>query len=136
MKIENLDAFNRSNKYQEIKSSHGKVSLCKPTRPFFVSKLKVTVQFERCFWLMEHISVISCRNSINLYITEKLIKFSKLLYNCYLVILNKQRERTPCFPTFVFPLRNSKSDVLRLMASIIAFSYLSLFAVQNRVSVF
>ena len=136
MKIENLDAFNRSNKYQEIKSSHGKVSLCKPTRPFFVSKLKVTVQFERCFWLMEHISVISCRNSINQNITEKLIKFSKLLYNCYLVILNKQRERTPCFTTFVFPLRNSKSVVLRLMASIIAFSYLSLFAVQNRVSVF
>ena len=38
---------------------------------------KVAVQFERCFRLMEHISVISCRNPINLYITEKLIKLSK-----------------------------------------------------------
>ena len=37
--------------------------------------LKVTVHFERCFRLMEHISVISCRNPINLYITEKLIQF-------------------------------------------------------------
>ena len=50
--------------------------------------LKVTVQFERCFWLMEHISVISCRNPINLYITEKLIKFSKSLFYFYLVVLN------------------------------------------------
>ena len=33
---------------------------------------KVTVQFERCFRLMEHISIISRRNPINLYITEKL----------------------------------------------------------------
>ena len=49
---------------------------------------KVTVQFERCFRLMEHISVISCRNPINLYITEKLIKFSKSLFNFYLVISN------------------------------------------------
>ena len=37
---------------------------------------KVTVQFERFFRLMEHISVISLRNTINLYIAEKLIKFS------------------------------------------------------------
>ena len=51
--------------------------------------LKVTVQFERCFWLMEHISDISWRNPINLYITEKLIKFSKLLFYFYLLILNK-----------------------------------------------
>ena len=29
------------------------------------SGLKVTVQFERCFRLMEHISVISSRNTIN-----------------------------------------------------------------------
>ena len=50
--------------------------------------LKVTVQFERCFRLMEHISVSSCRNPINLYITEKLIKFSKSLFNFYLVISN------------------------------------------------
>ena len=47
---------------------------------------KVTVQFERCFRLMEHISVISCRNPINLYITEKLIKFSKSLFYFHLVI--------------------------------------------------
>ena len=51
-------------------------------------KLKVTVQFERCFRLMEHISVISCRNPINLYSNEKLIKFSKSLFNFYLVISN------------------------------------------------
>ena len=50
---------------------------------------KVTVQFERCFRLMEHISVISCRNPINLHITEKLIKFSKSLFNLYLIISNK-----------------------------------------------
>ena len=71
--------------------------------------LKVTVQFERCFRLMEHISVSSCHNPniiiyllilrvlhvqmltrspINLYITEKLIKFSKSLFNFYLVISN------------------------------------------------
>ena len=53
------------------------------------SSLKVTVQFERCFRLMEHISVISWRNPINLYITEKLIKFSKSLFYFYLLILNK-----------------------------------------------
>ena len=52
-------------------------------------QFKVTVQFERCFRLMEHISVISCRNPINPYITEKLIKFSKSLFNFYLVISNK-----------------------------------------------
>ena len=51
--------------------------------------IKVTVQFERCFQLMEHISVISCRNPIILYITEKLIKFSKSLFYFYLVISNK-----------------------------------------------
>ena len=51
--------------------------------------LKVTVQFERCFQLMKHISVISCHNPTNLYITEKTVKFSKLLFNFYLVILNK-----------------------------------------------
>ena len=51
--------------------------------------VKVTVQFERCFWLKEHISVISWRNPINLYITEKLIKFSKSLFNFSLLILNK-----------------------------------------------
>ena len=55
----------------------------------FKKTLKVTVQFERCFRLMEHISVISCRNPINLYITEKHIKFSKSLFNIYLVISNK-----------------------------------------------
>ena len=38
---------------------------------------------------MEQISVISWRNPINLYIIEKLIKFSKSLFNLYLVILNK-----------------------------------------------
>ena len=40
VKIENLVTFNKSNKYQEIKFSHGKVSLCKPTRSFFVSKFR------------------------------------------------------------------------------------------------
>ena len=98
--------------------------------------LKVTVQFERCFQLMEHISVISCRNPINLCITKKLIKFSKSLFNFYLVISSIKIERTPCFPTSVFLLRSSKSDVLRLMAPIITFLYLTLFEVQNRVSVF
>ena len=44
-----------------------------------LSAFKVTVQFERCFRLMEHISAISQRNPINLYITEKLIKFFKSL---------------------------------------------------------
>ena len=48
--------------------------------------LKVTVQFEWCFRLMKH---ISCRNPINPNITEKLIKFSKSLFNLYLVISNK-----------------------------------------------
>ena len=42
----------------------------------------------------------------------------------------------PCFLTFVFPFWSSKSDVLGLMAPIITFSYLTLFTVQNRVSVF
>ena len=51
--------------------------------------LKVTVQFERCFRLMEHISVTLWRNPINLYITEKLIKLSKSLFNLCLVILDK-----------------------------------------------
>ena len=51
--------------------------------------VKVTVQFELRFWLMEHISVISYCNPINLFITEKLIKFSKSLFNFYLVISNK-----------------------------------------------
>ena len=51
--------------------------------------LMVTVQFERCFRLMEHISVISWCSPINLYITEKLFKLSKSLFYSYLVILNK-----------------------------------------------
>ena len=51
--------------------------------------LKVTVQFEWCFRLMEHISVISWRNPINLYITKKLLKFSKSLLYFYLEISNK-----------------------------------------------
>ena len=42
----------------------------------------------------------------------------------------------PCFLTFVFPFQSSKSDVLRLMAPIITLSYLTLFAVQNYVSIF
>ena len=50
---------------------------------------KVIVQFEQSFRLMEHISVISCRNPIKLYITEKYIRFSKSLFNLYLVISNK-----------------------------------------------
>ena len=61
------------------------------------TSFKVTVQFERCFRLMEHISFISRRNPINLFITEKLIKFSKSLFNFCLVISNILRERTPRF---------------------------------------
>ena len=38
--------------------------------------------------------------------------------------------------TFVFPFQSSKSDVLCLMGSIITFLYLTLFTVQNNVSVF
>ena len=64
------------------------------------------------------------------------VKLSKLLFNFYLVISNKERERTPSFQTFWFPFRSSKSDVLRLMAPITTFSYLTLFAVQNRAGVF
>ena len=79
---------------------------------------------------------LGCGNPINLYITEKLTKFTKSLFYFFLVISNKERERTPCFPTFVFPFRSSKSDVLHLMAPIITFSYFSLFTVQNRVSFF
>ena len=52
--------------------------------------VKVTVQFERCFRLMEHISVISCCNPINLYITEKLIKFSKSLFNFYFPLSTRE----------------------------------------------
>ena len=50
--------------------------------------VKNTVQFVRCFRLMEHNFVISCHNPVNLYITEKLIKFSKSLFYFYLVISN------------------------------------------------
>ena len=38
---------------------------------------------------MDHISVISWPNPINLEITEKINKFSKSLLNFYLVISNK-----------------------------------------------
>ena len=41
----------------------------------------------------------------------------------------------PCFPTFVFPFQSSKSDVLRLMALIITFSYLT-FLQSKTVSAF
>ena len=86
---------------------------------------------------MGHISVISCRNPINLYITEKLIKFSKSLFNLYLVISNLNKENGRPFPDpFVIPFRSYKSYVLRLMAPIITFSYFTLIVVQNRVSVF
>ena len=51
--------------------------------------LKVTMHVGRCFRLMEHISVISFSNPINLYFTEKLIKFSKSLFYFYLIISNK-----------------------------------------------
>ena len=51
--------------------------------------IKVTVQFGRCFRLMEPIYVISQRNPIDPYITEKLIKFSKSLFYFYLAISNK-----------------------------------------------
>ena len=42
----------------------------------------------------------------------------------------------PCFPTFEFPFWSSKSDMLCLMAPIVTFSYLTLFAVQNYSSIF
>ena len=54
-----------------------------------VEIFNVIVQFERCFRLMGHITVISCCNPINLYITEKLIKFSKSLFKFCVVISNK-----------------------------------------------
>ena len=58
-------------------------------KPMTIKAIKVTVQFERCFRLMEHISIITWRNPINLYITEKLIKFSKSLFCFYVLISNK-----------------------------------------------
>ena len=42
----------------------------------------------------------------------------------------------PCFPTFVFPFRSSKLDVLRLMAPIIIFSYLTLYSQSKTLSAF
>ena len=61
---------------------------------FLLTHVKIIVQFERCFRLMEHISVISCRNPINLYITEKLIKLTKSLFNFYLVVqINNENKR-------------------------------------------
>ena len=65
-------------------------------------KIKVTVQFERCFPSMEHISVISWRNPINLYITEKLIKFSKSPFYFYLLI-SKNRENGHLVSDLCFP---------------------------------
>ena len=55
--------------------------LCYSYNELWGSILKVTVQFERYFWLMENITVIYIlwRNPINLYITEKLIKVSKFV---------------------------------------------------------
>ena len=53
---------------------------------------------------MEHISVISLRNPINPYITEKLIRFPKSLFYFHLIISNKAVKRTNalfselCFP--------------------------------------
>ena len=67
-------------------------------------EIKVTVQFERCFRIMKDISLISWRNSINLYITEKPIKFSKSLIYFYLVILNKKKRTNALFPDLCFPL--------------------------------
>ena len=42
----------------------------------------------------------------------------------------------PCFPTFVFPFRSSKLDVLRLRAPIIIFSYLTLYSQSKTLSAF
>ena len=42
----------------------------------------------------------------------------------------------PCFPTFVVTFRNYESDVLRLMAPIIAFSYLTLHSQSKTISAF
>ena len=54
---------------------------------FLIGYLRIL--FERCFRLMAHISVISWHNPINLYITEKLIKFSTSWFYFNLVISNK-----------------------------------------------
>ena len=43
------------------------------------------------------------RNPINLYITEKLIKFSKSLFNFYLVISNKIKRTNALFSDLCFP---------------------------------
>ena len=78
--------------------------------------VKVTVQFERCFRLMEHISVISCRNPRNLYITEKLIKFSKSLFYFLFGNLKYKIKRMNalfsdlCFPFPEFQVRRVAFD--------------------------
>ena len=100
------------------------------------TQLKVTVQFERCFRLMEHISVISWRNSINLSITEKLIKFSKSLFCFYLVIfqINKENKHLVFRPLFAL----SGVQVEHVVFDSINY-YIFIFdtvTVQNCVSVF
>ena len=52
---------------------------------------------------MEHISVISCCNPINLYIIEKLIKLSKSLFNFNLVISNRKKKTNALFSDLCFP---------------------------------
>ena len=60
---------------------------------------------------MEHISVISCRNPVNLYINVKLIKFSKSLLNILFGNF-KQIKRTKalfsdlCFPSPEFQVKS------------------------------
>ena len=68
----------------------------------FLDRLRLLFSLSSVFGLMEYISVISCRNPINLYIPENLIKFSKSLFNFYLVILNvnKEHERLVLRPLF------------------------------------
>ena len=82
MCVQHIDA-NQINTY--LLCNYISVCFCATKNQAF----KVTVEFERCFRLMEHISVILSRNLVNLYITEKLIKFSKSLFYFSLVISNK-----------------------------------------------
>ena len=53
-----------------------------------------------CFRLMEHISVISCRNPINLYITEKLL-FGNFKY----IKRTNALFSDLCFPSSEFQVR-------------------------------
>ena len=89
--------------HAQVQHHHFGASLMVIIRVVVTHFIKVTVQFERCFRLMEHISVILCRNPRNLYITEKLIKFSKSLFYLYLVISTKKKKANALFSDLCFP---------------------------------